>query len=312
MEIKNNFHKTYIIILSTFLTNCNVDSFTDNNVRTFQFNLTIQKGSVELQGVKITASRPVANSGRIISGTFIEGSEISIKVIPNDGYFFSNWIGIDETEKNIKLIGNSDIDIEVINLPIVCPNGDCWVKLYTDFESDVNGFFHVKPEWYTESSGRFNVYIESSPTAPVCQYGGVPVVKSKFDSDTFWEVESGLSFTFGLYNPFESLYTQQGNIIKVRDTTVTLDYFQGEIIPVVQETSIYHDVKDKMECYGWDNPNSGPTFYETGNCTLYSKRIIGPLITEMIGDTIKVFSETFFDCGESSKVVRDSISVIIN
>ena len=193
----------------------------------------------------------------------------------------------------------------------ICPDGDCWVKLYTDFEEDSNGYHHVTPQWFSETSGRFDLLIESSPTMGRCQYNGMTVVSSKFDSDTFWEVESGLSFTFGLYNPFESLYTQQGNIIKVRDTTVTIDYFQGEIIPVVQETSIYHDVKDKMECYGWSNPKSGPKFSETGNCILYSKRIVGPLIRGMIGDTLKIYSETYFDCGMDSQSVRDSISVII-
>ena len=193
----------------------------------------------------------------------------------------------------------------------ICPDGDCWVRLYTDFEQDSNGYHLVKPEWSSEISGRFNLHIESSPTIGRCQYNGVTVVSSRFDSDTFWEVESGLSFTFGLYNPFESLYTQQGNIIKVRDTTVTLNYFQGEIIPVVQETPVNHGVKDKMECYGWDNPKSGPTPTETGNCILYSKRIVGPLIREMVGDTLKIYSETFFDCGMNSESVRDSISVII-
>ena len=193
----------------------------------------------------------------------------------------------------------------------ICPDGDCWVRLYTDFEEDSNGYHLVTPEWFSETSGRFNLHIESSPTIVRCQYNGVTVVSSRFDSDTFLEVESGLSFTFGLYNPFESLYTQQGNIIKVRDTTVTLNYFQGEIIPVVQETSVNHDVKNKMECFGWDNPYSGTTPLETGNCILYSKRIVGSLIREMIGDTLKIYSETFFDCGMNSESVRDSISVII-
>ena len=108
----------------------------------------------------------------------------------------------------------------------ICPDGDCWVKLYTDFEEDSNGYHHVEPYWFSETSGRFDLLIESSPTIGRCQYNGMTVVSSKFDSDTYWEVESGLSFTFGLYNPFESLYTQQGNIIKVRDSTVTIDYFQ--------------------------------------------------------------------------------------
>ena len=193
----------------------------------------------------------------------------------------------------------------------ICPDGDCWVRLYTDFVEDSNGFHHVTPEWSSETSGRFNLHIDSSPTIGRCQYNGVSVVESTFDSNTYWEIGRGISFTFGLYNPFESLYTQQGNIIKVRDTTVTLDYFQGQIQPIVQNSTIYHDVRNKMECYGWDNSKSGPTPTETGNCILYSKRIVGPLIREMIGDTLKIYSDTFFDCGDDSKIILDSISVII-
>ena len=192
-----------------------------------------------------------------------------------------------------------------------CPDGSCWVKLYTDFKQDSNGYYHVTPTWYKENSGRFNIHIESSPTIVNCQYNGVPVVRTRFDSDTFWEVDSGLSFTFGLYNPFNSLYTQPNNRIKVKDTTVTLDYFKGEIVPLVQETSVYHNVKNKMKCYGWKNPKSGPTFYETGNCVLCSKRIVGPVLKSMIGDTIKVFSQTKFDCGEDSYVIKDSINIIL-
>lgn len=193
----------------------------------------------------------------------------------------------------------------------VCPNNDCWVRLYTDVEADSNGYHHVTPEWYNETSGRFNIHVESISTESRCQYNAVPFITSKFDSDTFWEVESGLSFTFGLYSPFESLVTQQGTLLKVKDTTVTLDYFKGEIIPVVQTTTIYHDVKDKTACYGWSNPNSGTTPTSTDNCIMYSKRIVGPLIREMVGDTIKIYSETYFDCANDFKIVNDSLRVII-
>ena len=194
----------------------------------------------------------------------------------------------------------------------VCPENNCWVDLYTDFEMDANGYHHVTPSWYSSTSGRFNIHIESSPTVSSCQYGGSVVVRSKFDSNTYWEVESGLSFVFGLYSPFKGYYNQQGKPIKVKDTVVTLDFFKGEIIPVVQNTTIVHDVKDKMECYGWTNPKSGPTPINTANCVMYSKRIVGPLIQEMIGDTITVYSQTNFDCGVVSEVVNDSINIIIN
>ncbi len=194
----------------------------------------------------------------------------------------------------------------------VCPNDDCWTSLYTDFKPDQNGYHHVSPTWFSETSGRFNIHIESISTLPDCQYNAIPSITTKFDSNTFWEVESGLSFIFGLYNPFQSLYTQNSSIIKVKDTIVNISYFQGTIIPIVQETSVSLDVKDKISCWGWTNPKSGPTPTFTDNCVMYSKRIVGPLISEMIGDTIKIYSETYFDCGSKFRSVKDSISVIIN
>lgn len=189
----------------------------------------------------------------------------------------------------------------------ICYGDDgCFVDIYTDFEKDENGYYHVVPE-----RSRFNIHIESNAVIPPCQYGGVSVVRSKFDSNAFFEVESGISFTVPLYSPFESLVTQSGNLVKVKDTILNLDFFQGTIIPIVQNTSIYHDVIDKMACYGWDEPYSGPTPLSTGNCILYSKRIVGPVPNSMDNDTISVYSTTFFDCGSKSKVVKDSLKIII-
>ena len=146
-------------------------------------------------------------------------------------------------------------DIECPDNYSICYGEDCYINLYTDFDIDENGYYKIP----VNHNGRFNIHIETPSLKPYCQYNGVTVIKSKFDSNTFYEIESGLSFTLPLYNPFQSLYTQGGNPIKLRDTIVTLDYFQGTIQGIVQETSIYHDVKDKMECYGWDEPFSGPT-----------------------------------------------------
>lgn len=191
----------------------------------------------------------------------------------------------------------------------ICQGGDCWVKLYTDFEVDANGYHRVKPQWSSAMSGRFNIYIESSPTVEECQGAGNVITSSSFDSNAYWEVESGLSFIVGLYNPFQGLVTQDGNPIKVKDTVLTLNQFKGTIVPIVQNTSVYHDVKDKMACYGWNNQKSGPTPIRTGNCVMYSQRIVGPLIQDMIGDTITIYSNTDFHCRSFS--LLDSIKVII-
>ena len=183
----------------------------------------------------------------------------------------------------------------------------CWVRLYTDYEMDENGYYRIP----VVNNGRFNVHIENNAVKSECQYNVVAVIASRFDSNTYYEIESGLSFTLPLYNPFQSLYTQGGNSIKVQDTIVTLDFFQGTIQEVVQSTTLYHDVKDKRECYGWRDQNSGPTPSFTGDCLMYSKRIVGPIPNLFKGDTLKIYSETEFDCGMNSKMVRDSLSVII-
>jgi len=196
-------------------------------------------------------------------------------------------------------------DIEVSS---ICYGDEgCWVRLYTDYEMDENGYYKIP----VVDNGRFNVHIESSAVKQDCQYNGVSVISSSFDSNTFYEIESGISFTMPLYSPFYSLFSQSSNPIKVKDTVVTLDYFQGTIQEVVQSTRVYHDVKDKQECFGWNDPYSGPTPSVTGDCIMYSKRIVGPIPNLFKGDTIKIFSRTNFDCGNSSKYLKDSLSVII-
>lgn len=192
----------------------------------------------------------------------------------------------------------------------VCPNNDCWVDLYTEGNKRVGDYFEVTPQW-TGDTGRFNLYVESISTEPSCQYNGVSVVSTKFDSSSYWEVESGLSFTYGLYNPFQSLSSQNGTVIRVRDTTVTINYLQGQIVPIVQETPVSHDVKDKRTCWGWTNTNSGPTPIETNNCVMIGKKIVGPILREMIGDTLKIYSITTFSCGNRTESILDSIRVKI-
>ena len=51
----------------------------------------------------------------------------------------------------------------------ICPDGDCWVKLYKDFEVNSNRYLHLETQWFLETSGRFNLLIESLPTIGRCQ-----------------------------------------------------------------------------------------------------------------------------------------------
>lgn len=288
-----------------------------NLIPIYNFTISVTRATLEVSGVNITSNRTIANSGRYIEGTFQEGTIIEIVATPIENMKFNGWEGIESNQTSFTIEGVSDINISAEFIPIVCPDDDCWVRLYSGrgdtviFEIDENGYHKVFPRWYSANFGEFNILIESSPTNAFCQYAGVPAVSSNFDSNAFYEIEGNISFTLPLYNPFQSLYSQGNNPIKVKDTIVSLSYFQGQIVPFVQETTIYHTVKDKMECYGWDEPFSGPTPSVTGNCLLYSKRKVGPIIRDFIGDTIKIYSNTFFDCGSNSISVKDSISVII-
>ena len=234
---------------------------------------------------------------------------ISCDLLVDDG-FDSDFDGIADIYDECPTIqGTKELngcpDIEVSS---ICYGDEgCWVRLYTDYEMDQNGYYKIP----VVNNGRFNVHIESSAVKQDCQYNGVSVISSSFDSNTFYEIESGISFTMPLYSPFYSLFSQSGNPIKVKDTVVTLDYFQGTIQEVVQSTRVYHDVKDKQECFGWNDPYSGPTPSVTGDCIMYSKRIVGPIPNLLKGDTIKIFSRTNFDCGNRIKYLKDSLSVII-
>ncbi len=175
-------------------------------------------------------------------------------------------------------------DIEVINKVEGFCNGDCWVKLYTE-NPDTNGYYHVYREFGGSYPPRFDLNIESSLMIDRYVYNNVYNVSSYFSSKWNHTIDN-LVFSLPLYNPFQSLYTYNG-MIPIRDTIVTIDYFKGEIYPVVQETRVYHSLKDDV---------------------LYSKKII-PLFEEMINDTMTVYSNTNFD---SRLQIQDSIKIIIH
>ena len=166
-----------------------------------------------------------------------------------------------------------------------CENENCWVKLYTEENPDENGYHHIYRTFGGTFPPRFDLNIESSLMKDKYVYNNVYNVFSYFSSKWNYTVDN-IVFSLPLYNPFQSLYVYDG-MIPIRDTIVTIDYFKGEIYPVVQETRVYHSLKDDV---------------------LYSKKII-PLFEEMVDDTMTIYSETSFD----SKIhILDSIKIVIH
>jgi len=166
-----------------------------------------------------------------------------------------------------------------------CENENCWVKLYTEENPDENGYHHIYRTFGGTFPPRFDLNIESSLMKDKYVYNNVYNVFSYFSSKWNYTVDN-IVFSLPLYNPFQSLYVYDG-MIPIRDTIVTIDYFKGEIYPVVQETRVYHSLKDDV---------------------LYSKKII-PLFEEMVDDTMTIYSDTSFD----SKIhILDSIKIVIH
>ena len=64
----------------------------------------------------------------------------------------------------------------------------------------------------------------------------------------------------------------------------------GLVVDVVQESSVY--------------------FSESGN-NLRSRRVVGPFPPEMIGDTVTIHMEVFWDAGMNSKILRYSEKFIV-
>ena len=174
---------------------------------------------------------------------------------------------------------------ETNSIESYCITGDCIVRLYTEENPDENGYHHIYRTFGGTFPPRFDLNIESSLMKDKYVYNNVYNVFSYFSSKWNYTVDN-IVFSLPLYNPFQSLYVYDG-MIPIRDTIVTIDYFKGEIYPVVQETRVYHSLKDDV---------------------LYSKKII-PLFKEMIGDTMTVYSDTSFD----SKIhILDSIKIVIH
>ena len=131
------------------------------------------------------------------------------------------------------------------------------------------------------------------------QYNGRSVIEARFDTDTFWTVGGGINFVLPLYNPWLSLSQYNGTPLPVESTDVSLDFFDGQVIPIVQrDTRIY--LSD--DCFGGCDEYPGK---------LYGKRIVGPISPQVLNDTISIYSEILWEAGSNYQVKDDLIAKII-
>ena len=158
-----------------------------------------------------------------------------------------------------------------------CETGDCNAIIESQFFKDGNGYYHAELDWSREYWPYFTLDITADRTSPEYWYNGDPVVEAQFDTDSYFVLGDSIAFTINTYNPWQGLHTYGGHPIPVGSFTVFLNQFEGDIVPVIQDTHIY--------------------FSDDENGEFTTKRTVGPFPPTMIGDTISIFMRVNWDLG---------------
>jgi hypothetical protein len=171
-------------------------------------------------------------------------------------------------------------------------DGDCQAYLEFPGELDENGYYHVKLDWNREYYPYFAIEAFATPVIPQLRYNEESVVIAQFDTDTYWVMGEETTYKVNLYNPFTSDRTSSGNMIPTSVSEVTVNYFKGTKVFVVQDTDLYFS-----STRGRDN--------------LYTKRIVGPFPPYMQNDTIRIDGEVYWEAGNYSTFKQVTAKFII-
>jgi hypothetical protein len=174
---------------------------------------------------------------------------------------------------------------------------------------DNNGYYHYQYNTAKEYDYT-SIYTEASAiTNERYIYNGTSVIEGAFDSDSYWIMGENIGIKLPLYNPFRSLYSSPyfTTPLPVGTKTIVLSQYKNFIVEVVPTSPIYFKKYDsRMDEY-----------VPKGN-NLWTKRIIGPIPKYMRGDTIKVYANIAWECGNYSLTHPerthkiDSINLIID
>lgn len=170
------------------------------------------------------------------------------------------------------------------SLPTPCIGGPCDAKMIFPNAADVNGYHHVRLDWTREYLPYFSIDIEASSIDPLYRYNGYSAVEAEFDSNTTWVLGDSIVFSDPTYSPFQGNYSSSGTILPTGVNELVLSQFKGTVVNVVQKSSIR---------------------FREDNGILRSKRTVGPIPPTMIGDTITIYMEVFWDAGNQSILISD-------
>lgn len=157
-----------------------------------------------------------------------------------------------------------------------CTTGDCNAQMIFPTNADSNGYYHIPLDWSRDYLPYFIVDVEADPIIEELRYNGISHVQARFDSDTSWKIGDTLVYSIPLFQPFFGLYTQDGNQLPETWIDVELSQFEGIEVNIAQNTAIQ--------------------FKQQGS-KLVSRRVLGPFIPQMIGDTITVAMKVTWEAG---------------
>ena len=172
----------------------------------------------------------------------------------------------------------------------ICTNGECDAAILFLMPPDLNGYYHVPLDWSREYLPYFSVDVRASQVIPEFRYNGESVVRANFDSDTSWIIGDSLVMTVPIFRPFTGDWNQTGSPLPVGWQDISLNQFEGIEVNIAQPTTIY--------------------FKKVGNA-MQSKRVLGPFIPQMIGDTITVAMKIQWDAGIHSQTKEDYLAKLI-
>ena len=165
-----------------------------------------------------------------------------------------------------------------------CTTGDCNAKMIFPTDKDANGYYHVKLDWSREYLPYFILDVEASTISPEYRYNDISFVQANFHSDTSWRIGDTLVMKVPIFKPFTGNWTQTGNLIPHTFQNLPLTQFAGIEVNVVQPNTIQFSEKDGV---------------------LKSRRVVGPFIPTMIGDTVTIVMKIKWDA-MYEKVVKDN------
>ena len=155
-----------------------------------------------------------------------------------------------------------------------CETGDCEAIMIFPTDKDANGYYHVELDWTREYLPYFIIDVEASTVSPEYRYNGISHVQANFHSDTSWKIGDTLVMKIPIFKPFTGDWTQTGNLIPHTFQNLPLTQFAGIEVNVVQPHTIQFSEK---------------------NGVLKSRRVVGPFIPTMIGDTVTIAMKVKWD-----------------